>query len=507
MSERQSGNPAGEIEALAAMFGRWLDGYRAGVSAMPVRSQVRPGEVVGKLPQAAPETGFRDGDAAAGWAEVLRDLDEIVVPGLTHWQHPRFFGYFPANASVPAMMGELVSAGLGVQGMLWLTSPACTEIETRVLDWLREMLGLPECFDSRNGLGGGVIQGTASEATLTAMVAARDRVRRWRKKVGIGERGEYVVYASGQAHSSVLKAAMIAGIADGPQDAVHVRMIDVDGAFAMRRESLAAAMREDLAAGRVPCFVCSSVGTTGTTAVDPTDKIAATIGEVCGAEGDGVPVWLHVDAAHAGSACVAPEFRWMLRGVERADSFCFNPHKWLLTNFDCDCFYLRDRRPLIDAMSVTPEYLRNTPSDSGEVIDYRDWQVPLGRRFRALKLWFVIRAYGVSGLREHVRRTVGLAALFESLVRADGRFEIVAPRVVNLVCFRLKGSDGANQSLMERLNATGRVFLSHTMLASPPAASDARYTIRVAVGTPTTSEADIRELWARVLETALEPAL
>lgn len=489
------------------MFGRWLDGYREGVSALPVRSTVRPGEVLGKLPQAAPEAGFRDEDEGEGWAAVLRDLDAIVMPGLTHWQHPRFFAYFPANASVPAMMGELVSAGLGVQGMLWLTSPACTEIETRVVDWLREMLGLPECFDSRNGVGGGVIQGTASEATLTAMVAARDRVRRWRKQQTGGSDGRYVVYASGQAHSSVMKAAMIAGIADGPEDTTHVRMIEVDEVFAMRPKRLAGAMREDLAAGLVPCFVCASVGTTGTTAVDPTEKIARVIAEVCGGEGKGVPVWLHVDAAHAGSACVAPEFRWMLEGVERTDSFCFNPHKWLLTNFDCDCFYVRDRRHLIDAMSVTPEYLRNTASDSGEVIDYRDWQVPLGRRFRALKLWFVIRAYGVSGLREHVRRTVSLAALFESLVREDGRFEIVAPRVVNLVCLRLKGSDAANKALMERLNATGRVFLSHTMLPSPPAAAGARYTIRVAVGTPTTSEADIRELWTLVKQFAGTTAL
>ncbi len=470
---------------------------------MPVLSRVRPGEVMGRLPEEPPERGFGE----EGWREVLRDLDEIVVPGLTHWQHPRFFGYFPANASVPAMMGELVSAGLGVQGMLWLTSPACTEIETRVVDWLREMLGLPECFDSREGVGGGVgggvIQGTASEATLAAMVAGRDRVRRWEKSAGKwggkgGGHGRYVVYASGQAHSSIVKAAMIAGIADGPEDVTHVRLIEVDERFAMRADRLGEAMREDIAAGLVPCFVCASVGTTGTTAVDPTEQIAGVIAGVCGAEGGGMPVWLHVDAAHAGSACVAPEFRWMLAGVERADSFCFNPHKWLLTNFDCDCFYVRDRRHLIDAMSVTPEYLRNRASDSGEVIDYRDWQVPLGRRFRALKLWFVIRAYGAEGLREHVRRTVGLAAKFEGLVRGDERFEVVAPRVVNLVCFRRKGPDAANRMLLERLNATGRVFLSHTMLPEGAGRVDARYTIRVAVGTPTTSEADIGELWELV---------
>ena len=504
-------NPQDFLAQLDAL-GRWITGYWESLPDRPVVSPNKPGDLLRALPDHPPmEPG-----GPTLWEDVRRDLDALIVPGLTHWQHPRFFAFFPANISPPAILGDLLSAGLGVQGMLWLTSPACTELETRVLDWVREMLGLPVCFDSRqeiNGgsMGGGVIQGTASEATLTAMVAGRHAARR--ALAGRGPRPEFTVYASTQAHSSVLKAAMIAGIADGPGDAAHARMIGVDGAFAMRPDLLERALREDLERGLTPCFVTANVGTTATTAVDPVAAIAGVLDRVFG-PGNPARPWLHVDAAHAGSAAVCPEFRSLLAGVERAESFCFNPHKWLLTNFDLDCFYVRDRRPLVNAMSVTPEYLRNQASDSGRVIDYRDWQVPLGRRFRALKLWLVLRHYGVKGLQEHIRRTVGLARAFVGWVRADDRFELVCPAPVNLVCFRLKGTDDLNARLMERVNATGRVFLTHAMV---PRGADGAWggdgaggaaggaagggvgggarILRLAVGAPATREADVREAW------------
>jgi aromatic-L-amino-acid decarboxylase len=490
--------PAGphDLPQLLADFGRWISDYWQSLPERPVLSRATPGDVLGKLPQHPPE--LPGGDTL--WQDIRADLDSIVVPGLTHWQHPSFYAYFPANISVPAILGDVVSAGLGVQGMLWLTSPACTELETRVLDWLRELLGLPVCFDSRpevSGVpwGGGVIQGTASEATLSAMVAGRDRVRRERQGAGVAGRAEFVVYASGQSHSSIAKAAMIAGIADGANDDRHIRLIDVDDELAMKPGALGEAMRADLSAGLTPCFVCVNVGTTATTAMDRIDQIAAEV--------DGLPAgtprpWVHVDAAHAGAAAVCPEHRGMLRGLERADSFCFNPHKWLLTNFDCDCFFVRDRRPLIEALSVTPSYLRNQASESGAVIDYRDWQIPLGRRFRALKLWFVIRAFGAEGLRAHVRRTIGLASRFEEHVRSDGRFEVVTRRTLNLVCFRLRETgDEAQRRLMDRINQGGSAFLSHAVvpLGEPRRPS---FVLRVAVGAPLTRESDIDRLWRTI---------
>lgn len=488
-------------------LGQWLESYWNSLPARPVVSRMKPGQVAALLPDHPPDHG----EGPDLWTHVLHDLDSIIVPGLTHWQHPRFFAYFPANISPPAILGELLSAGLGVQGMLWLTSPACTEVETRMLDWLREMLGLPPCFDSRPHIndgsrGGGVIHGTASEATLTALVAARDRARRLDKARGASSRPEFTVYASNQAHSSIVKAAMIAGIADGPDDNAHVRLIDVDDRYAIRTDLLEAALEHDLALGLVPCFVCANVGTTATTAIDPIDAVAETLDRVFAHRvGEGSPQsparpWLHVDAAHAGSAAVCPEFRFMLQGLDRADSFCFNPHKWLLTNFDCDCFYVRDRQPLIDALSITPEYLRNHASDSGSVIDYRDWQIPLGRRFRALKLWFVIRAFGVAGLQEHIRRTVRLAQRFESHLLTDARFEIVAPRVLNLVCFRLHGPADASSRLLDMLQADHWTFLTPTTVPSRPRRANGPATtsiLRVAVGAPATAEADIDALWDR----------
>ncbi|TMM36007.1 MAG: aminotransferase class V-fold PLP-dependent enzyme [Actinobacteria bacterium] len=444
----------------------WVADYWSGLAEQRVTSAAPPGTAAAALPAGPPA----DGD---GFAGLLDDLDRIVVPNLTHWQHPRFFGYFPANTSGPSVLADLVCAGLGVQGMLWSTGPACTEVETVVLDWLADLLDLPARFRS-GGRGGGVIQDSASSAALVATLAALYRAggARWRRG-GVDDR--YTVYTSTQAHSSIEKAARVAGLGDD-----RVRLVEVDDTFAMRPDALREAICADVAAGAVPVLVVATVGTTSTTAVDP----LAPIGEICREYG----AWLHVDAAYAGSAAVCPELRWVHSGLEHADSYCFDPHKWLLTGFDCDAFWVADRAELTEALSVLPEFLRNAATESGAVIDYRDWHVPLGRRFRALKLWFVMRWYGVEGLRAHIRGGVALADRFADWVEADERFEIVAPHPFSLVCFRLRGPDEPNEELLRRVNATGQAYLTHTRAGG-------RYVLRLAIGSPLTRESDVAAVW------------
>ncbi len=411
---------------------------------------------------------------------ILGDIEKLILPGITHWQSPNFFAYFPCNASGPAILGDLLSSGLGVQGMLWATSPACTELETHVLDWMVPMLGLPEKFLSTS-TGGGVIQDTASSASLCALLAGRERATQYSSNAR-GCDGKLVAYCSTQTHSSVEKAAKIAGLG-----AENLRAIAVDESFAMRPDELARQIAQDKAAGRVPCFVCATVGTTSSNAIDPVPEIA----RVCREHG----IWLHVDAAMSGTAALCPEFRHIHQGVEFADSYCFNPHKWMFTNFDCDVFYVADRKALIQTLSVLPEYLRNQATESGAVIDYRDWHIPLGRRFRALKLWFVIRHYGVEGLQHHVRQHVALAQRFAERVRQDDRFELAAPVPLNLVCFRLKAGDAANQALLDRLNRSGDLYLTHTKL-------DGRFTLRMSVGQTNTQARHVENAWQRIQETA-----
>jgi len=458
----------------------WIAEYWATLDERPVTGGSRPGDVAALLPPTAPEKG-------EDFAAILRDLDTVVTPHLTHWQHPSFFAYFPANTSGPSVLGDLVSAGLGTQGMLWSTGPAATEVETVVLDWLADLLDLPARFRS-TGSGGGVIQDSASSATLVATLAALHRASggSWRAD-GVDRR--YTVYTSTQGHSSIEKAARIAGLG-----ASSVRTVDVDGDFAMRPDALAAAIATDRAAGLTPALVVATVGTTASTAVDP----LAAIGPVCAAEG----VWLHVDAAYAGAAAICPELRWIHDGLSYADSYCFDPHKWLLTGFDCDAFWVADRAELIEALTVLPEYLRNAATESGAVIDYRDWQVPLGRRFRALKLWFVLRWYGAQGLQQHIRASVALAQRFASHVRADERFEVVAPHPLSLVCFAMRGSDtsdGDTEMLHRRLVEDGSVALTHTRV-------DGRYVIRLAVGAPGTTDHHVDRVWQRVQSIADEMA-
>jgi len=402
------------------------------------------------------------------------------MPGITHWQSPNFFAFFPANASGPAILGELLSAGLGIQGMLWATSPACTELETHVLDWLVAMLGLPARFRS-DQTGGGVIQDSASSASLCGLLAARERATDYRSNER-GCDGRLVVSASTQAHSSIEKAVKIAGL--GRQS---LRLIQVDDRFAMRPDALADQIQRDRRGGLIPCFVCATVGTTSSNAIDPLPEI----GRTCREAG----LWLHVDAAMSGTAALCAEYRYLHAGMELADSYCFNPHKWMFTNFDCDCFYVADRAALIKTLSVIPEYLRNKATESGAVIDYRDWHIPLGRRFRALKLWCVIRHYGVEGLRHHVRRHIELAQNFARWVEQDERFELAAPAPLNLVCFRHQGGDAINQRLLDRLNGSGRLYLTHATLGG-------RYTLRFCVGQTQTEARHVEQAWKTIREAA-----
>ena len=453
----------------------WIADYLERVEKLPVLSRVRPGEIRSALPAEPPRKGEL-------FEVMLEDVDRILLPGITHWQSPNFFAYFPSNNSGPSILGELLSAGLGVQGMLWETSPACTELETHVLDWLVGMLGLPEKFRSDSD-GGGVSQDTASSATLCALLAGRERATDFRANE-TGADGKLTAYASTQAHSSVEKAVKIAGI--GRE---NLRLIEVDEKFAMRPDALAKAISDDRRAGKVPCFVCATVGTTSSNAIDPVPAI----GQICRDQG----IWLHVDAAMSGTAALCPEFRWIQEGLELADSYCFNPHKWMFTNFDCDAFWVADRAALIRTLSVLPEYLRNKATESGAVFDYRDWQIPLGRRFRALKLWFVIRHYGVEGLQSYVRQHVALAQKFKSWVEKSHSFELAAPAPLNLVCFRHVGGDALNQNLLEALNVTGQLYLTHTSL-------DGRYALRMSIGQSSTQERHVLAAWETIQKTAIE---
>jgi len=445
----------------------WVARYWATVDERRVLPQVTPGDVRTRLPEHPPES-------PEPFDAVLDDLDTVVMDGLTHWQAPGWFAYFPANASLPSVLGELAAAGLGQQGMLWATSPAATEIETVVLDWLVELLGLPDAWRS-DGLGGGVMQMSASDSTHTALVVAREQAR---ERTG-GSVDDMVVYASTQAHSSVEKGAKVAGYR-------HVRLAGVDGDHAMDPADLARLVEADVARGLAPTAIVSTVGTTGTTAVDPVRAVSAVARDV--------RAWHHVDAAYAGSALICPELRWMSDGIELVDSFTFNPHKWMFTNFDANVFYVADRRRLVDTLSIVPPYLRNAATDSGAVIDYRDWHVPLGRRFRALKLWFVLRSYGAAGIRARIREHLTWAATLADRLGADDRFELVAPNPLALVSFRCTAGDDATTRLAEVVNASGHSAVTSSVL-------DGRPFIRVSIGATTTRAEHVDRLW-RLLDDA-----
>ena len=439
----------------------WVVDYLGGLEDRPVREPAQPGDVRAKLPGRAPE----DPEA---FDAVLADLERVVVPGLTHWQHPGWFAYFPAQSSPPAILGELAAAGLGVQGMLWSTSPAATEIESHVLDWLVDLLGVPEEWKT-TGAGGGVLQSGASASTHTALVVAREQCL---LRSGAGPK-DMVAYTSSHAHSSIEKGARMAGYG-------HIRLLATDREFAARPDALAAAVAEDRRAGLVPAFVCSAVGTTGTTGVDPVRRF----GEIARAG----QMWHHVDAAYAGSAMICEEFRHHQDGLELVDSYTFNPHKWLATNLDCSVMWVADRRPLIEALSVLPPYLRDEASESGQVIDYRDWHGPLGRPFRALKLWFVLRCFGAEGLRKMIRTHVAWARELADRIDAHRKLTTISPTPFALVSFAHVDGNGATDALVDRINDDGRFYITAST------ADGMRYA-RISVGSTWTARAHVEALW------------
>jgi aromatic-L-amino-acid/L-tryptophan decarboxylase len=453
----------------------WMADYFRDVGKLPVAPAVRPGEILQQLPASPPEKG-------EPFEALFRDFRDVLMPGMTHWNHPSWFAYFPANNSPPSVLAEMLTSTLGAQCMSWATSPAATELEQLTMEWLRQMLGLPRQFV-------GVIQDTASTATLVALLSARERsTNHLAGRDGLGRiHSRLTVYASTEAHSSVDKGVKLAGYG-----LEQLRHVPTDARYSMRPDALELAISADLAAGLVPACVVATVGTTSSTAIDPLPRIA----EICRRYG----VWLHVDAAYGGAAALVPELRHLFEGVEQADSFVFNPHKWMLVNFDCSAYFVRDREALLRTFQVTPEYLR-TAEDS-EVVNFRDWGIQLGRRFRALKLWFVIRSYGVEGLRSLVRKHVGLARDLAGWIEAEPDFEVMAPVTLGLVCFRYRpskvdesGVDEANAKLLSRVNATRRVHLTHTRLAG-------RYAIRMAIGQRQTERAQVEEAWGLIKETA-----
>lgn len=451
----------------------WIADYYENVENYPVLSQVQPGEIKAQLPVNPPADG-------ESMDQIMADVNSVIMPGITHWQSPNFYAYFPSNTSGPSILGDLLSSGLGVQGMLWATSPACTELETRVMDWLAAMLQLPEQYRSTS-TGGGVIQDTASSAALSAVLAARERKTNYQTNDS-GNTGQLVAYISNQTHSSLEKAVKIAGIGKN-----NLRLIGVDEHLAMRPDLLEAAIQDDLQNGRIPFFICATVGTTSTNAMDPLPEI----GQLCRK----YDLWMHIDAAMSGTAAICPEYRHHLNGVELADSFSFNPHKWMFTNFDCNCFFVADRSVLIKTLSILPEYLKNQASESGAVFDYRDWHIQLGRRFRSLKLWFVIRHYGVNGLQHHLREHVRLARQFAGWVRTSPEFELVAPAPLNLVCFAHKSGNDFNRQLLETINQTGKMYFTHTVV-------DGRYILRMCIAQTYTTEEHVRQAWQIIEETA-----
>ena len=455
--------PIEEFRSRAHQVVDWVADYLAGIENLPIVPEVGPGDIMGLLPEHAPEQ-------PDPFEEIFADLDRVVKPGLTGWQHPGWFGYFPGNISPPAILAEMAASGLGQQGMLWSTSPVTTEVEMRVLDWLVDLLGLPEAW-KLTGPGGGVIQGTASDSTHTTLVVARQ------VKSASAPVDSLVAYTSEQSHSSIEKGARVAGFR-------HIRTIGVDESFAMDPDLLEAAITADQAAGLLPAFVCSTVGTTGTTAVDP----VAGVGAIARRFG----MWHHVDAAFAGSAMICPEFRDYQTGLELVDSYVFNPHKWLMTNVDCSVMYVADRTPLLATMSILPPYLRNAAASSSTVVDYRDWHVPLGRRFRALKLWWVLRSYGAEGLRSMIREHVRLAQELSERVRRHDGLEMVAPVPFSLVCFRHAEGDEATARIAEAINDSGHSFVT-------PSVVDGRAFIRVSIGQTWTNQTHVDRLW-KVIE-------
>ena len=464
-----------EFRALGHQLIEWVAAYRERLAELPVMSQVQPGEVRSRFEAAPPEH-------PVPLERLLPGLDEAIVPGITHWNHPRFFAYFPSNTLLPSVLADLVCAGIGAQGMSWQTSPAATELEEVAMEWLRQLVGLPPTFT-------GVIQDTASTATLVALLCARERTTgHGQVRGGLqAEASPLTVYTSEMANSSIEKAALLAGF--GRE---NLRLLPTDAEHALRADALAQALEEDVARGKRPCAVVATVGSTGTTAIDP----VARIGELARARG----AWVHVDAAMAGTAMSCPELRWMWEGVEQADSVVWNPHKWLGIGFDCTAYHVRDPDHLVRVMATDPSYLRT--AQDGAVRNYRDWGIALGRRFRALKVWFVLSALGVEGIRAEVRRHLALARALADRVDATQGWERLAPVPLQTVAFRHRppGVEGAaldahNLALARAVNASGRAYLT-------PAVIKGVQLLRVSVGATATTADDVAALWTQLVDTA-----
>jgi len=464
-----------EFRALGHQLIEWVAAYRERLRDLPVMSPVQPGEIRRQFAPAPPEHGLP-------LEGLLPQLDAAILPGVTHWNHPGFFAYFPSNSTLPSVLADLVAAGLGVQGMSWQTSPAATELEEVTMEWLRQLVGLPPTFS-------GVIQDTASTATLIALLCARERTTRHGQARGglQAETTPLTVYASEMAHSSIEKAALLAGLGRD-----NLRLLPTDDAHALRAEALEEALQADVEAGRRPCAIVATVGSTGTTAIDP----VARIGELARARG----AWLHVDAAMAGTAMACPELRWMWEGVEQADSVVWNPHKWLGIGFDCTAYHVRDPDHLVRVMATDPSYLRT--AQDGAVKNYRDWGIALGRRFRSLKVWFVLSTLGAEGIRAEVRRHLGLARWLADQIDAAPGWERLAPVPLQTVTFRHSrpGLDAArldahNLALARAINASGKAYLT-------PAVVKGVQTLRVSIGATGTTSEDVAALWARLRDTA-----
>jgi aromatic-L-amino-acid decarboxylase len=452
-------------------FVDWIVDYMASVEDRPVRALVEPGDIINQLPDDAPVIG-------ESMENIFKDFQEIILPGMTHWQHPSWFAYFPANNSPPSVLAEILTAGMGAQCMIWETSPAAAELEEKVMEWLRKMLGLPDGMS-------GVIQDTASTTTLVALLTAREKATKFvANREGVQKKLR--VYVSEEAHSSVEKGAKIAGYGKD-----NICWISTDENFAMIPSRLEEAIVADKNGGMTPACVVATVGTTSSSGIDPLEPI----GQVCRSH----EVYLHVDAAYAGTAAILPEKKWILDGVEYADSFNFNPHKWMLTNFDCSAHFVKDSESLIRTFEIHPEYLK-TGVDA-LVKNYRDWGIQLGRRFRALKLWFVIRSYGVEGLQRIVREHICLAELFKGWIEEHESFEILAPAPLSLVCFRMNNGgdeeelDALNKELIQRINGSGKILLTQTTLKG-------KFVLRMAIGSRTTEERHVRQAWEFIKSTA-----
>jgi len=457
-----------KFEEASNVIIKWVSEYLSTVEKYPVKSQVKHHGIFKQLPDNAPSQ-------PEDFKHIFDDFQNIIMPGITHWQSPNFFAYFPANSSVPSLLAEMLTSALGAQCMKWETSPSAAELEEKVMIWLRDMIGLPKDFT-------GVIQDTASTSTLASIITAREYISEYKiNKEGFSGNEKYRVYCSTETHSSVEKAVKIAGI--GRDNLVK---IPVDENFAMLTGKLEEAIKSDIEKGYKPLCVVAALGTTGTTAIDPLKEISALKNKY--------NFWLHVDAAHLGTALLLPEYRWMIEGIEEVDSFVFNPHKWMFTNFDCSAYFVKDKNALLNTFEIIPEYLK-TRSDN-VANNYCDWGIPLGRRFRALKLWFVIRSFGVEGLKQKVRYHLKLAKDLYEKISLDNDFEILAPLNANVVCFRYKPGNindentlnKLNENLMHTLNNSGKIYLTHTKL-------NGKFTLRMVIAQTNVEERNVNEAW------------